>query len=113
MTLAGPHSERGQSTVELVALLPLLVTMMFALLTFVAAGRAHEEAGEAAAAGARALLNDQDPSAAACTALGRGSGCRRGVSVRGRSVTVTVRPRGPFARLNRELSATETAQAGP
>ena len=111
MTLA--DSERGQSTVEVVALLPLLVTLMFALLTFVAAGRAHEEAGEAAAAGARALLNDQDPSAAACKALGRPSRCDRVVSVRGRAVTVTVRPRGPFARLNRSLEAVETARAGP
>jgi hypothetical protein len=113
MTLGRLYSQSGQSTVEVVALLPLLVTLMFALLTFVAAGRAHEEAGEAAAAGARALLNDQDPSAAACAALGRSSGCRDSVVVRGRAISVTVRPRGPLARLNRSLSATETAKVGP
>jgi hypothetical protein len=108
-----PPRERGQATVELVALLPLLITLMLALFTLLAAGRAHEEAGAAAEAGVVALLNDRDPHAAACTALGRSPRCRRGVQVRGRTVTVRVRPKGPFPPLNRTLQATETAKAGP
>jgi TadE-like protein len=103
----------GQATVELIALLPLLVTLTLGLFTFLAADRAHEQAAEAAQAGARALLNDRDPQAAACTALGRSPHCRHGVSVSGRAVTVKVRPKGPFPRLNRSLQAVETAKAGP
>ena len=108
-----PHREAGQATVELIALLPLLVTVTLGLFTFLAADRAHEQAAEAAHAGARALLNDRDPQEAACTALGRSPRCSRGVRVIGRSVKVTVRPQGPFKRLNRSLEAVETAKAGP
>jgi TadE-like protein len=103
----------GQATVELIALLPLLVTLTLGLFTFLAADRAHEQAAEAAQAGARALLNDRDPKEAACTTLGRSPSCRHGVSVSGRAVTVTMRPKGPFPRLNRSLQAVETAKAGP
>jgi hypothetical protein len=113
VTRCGRHSEAGQATVELVALLPLLVTLTLGLLTFLAADRAHEQAAEAAQAGARALLNERDPQEAACTALGRSPRCHHGVRVSGRAVTVTVRPKGPFPRLNRSLEAVKTAKAGP
>jgi hypothetical protein len=106
-------SQHGQSTVELVALLPLLVALGLGLFSLLAAGRAHEDAAQAAEAGAVALLHDGDPRAAACAALGRPERCRAGVRIAGRRVTVSVRPRGPFRRLNRELQATETADAGP
>jgi hypothetical protein len=109
----GPHREGGQATVELIALMPLLVTLTLGLFTFLSADRAHEQAAEAAQAGARALLNDRDPQAAACTALGRSPHCSRGVQVSGRAVTVRVQPKGPFARLNRSLEAVEMAKAGP
>jgi hypothetical protein len=115
---AGPlprflHRAAGQATVELIALLPLLVTLTLGLFTFLAADRAHEQAAEAAQAGARALLNDRDPQEAACTTLGRSPRCRHGVDVSGHAVTVTVRPKGPFPRLNRSLEAVETAKAAP
>jgi hypothetical protein len=113
VTRSGPHPEGGQATVELIALLPLLVTLTLGLFTFLAADRAHEQAAEAAQAGARALLNDRDPQHAACTALGRSPRCRRGVQVSGRAVTVRLRPKGPFPRLNRSLEAVETAKAAP
>lgn len=113
MTAGQTTSEHGQATVELVALLPLLVTLTLGLFTFLAADRAHEQAAEAADAGARALLNERDPQAAACASLGRSPRCRRGVRVRGRAVTVHVRPKGPFPRLNRSLEAVATARAGP
>jgi hypothetical protein len=108
-----PGGAAGQATVELIALLPLLVTLTLGLFTFLAADRAHEQAAEAAQAGARALLNARDPQEAACSALGRAPRCRRGVRVSGRAVTVRVRPNGPFAGLNRTLEAVETAKAGP
>ena len=103
----------GQATVELIALLPLLITLTLGLFTFLAADRAHEQAAEAAQAGARALFNERDAQEAACTVLGRSPRCRRDVRVSGRAVTVRVRPRSPFTPLNRSLEAVETAKAGP
>jgi len=105
--------QRGQATVELVALLPVVVGVVLAVFTFLAAGKARERAAQAAEAGAVALLHDGDPRAAACAALGRSPACRRGVRVRGHEVTVSVRPDGPIGRLNRQLEATESALAGP
>lgn len=102
----------GQATVELVAFLPLVVSVVLGVFTLLAAGQAKERAAQAAEAGAVALLHDADPRAAACAALGRSHRCREGVRLRGRTVTVTVRPNGPIHRLNRELEATETAIAG-
>jgi hypothetical protein len=108
-----PAGAHGQATVELIALLPLLVSLTLGVFTFLAADRAHEQAAEAAQAGARALLNDGDPHEAACTALGRSPRCSTAVRVSGRAVTVHVLPKGPFKRLNRSLEAVETAKAGP
>jgi hypothetical protein len=104
---------RGQSAVEVVALVPLLLGLALGLLTLLAAGRAREAAAQAAEAGAVALLHDGDPRAAACAALGHSGRCRAGVRISGRRVTVTVAPHGPVRALARALAATETAAAGP
>lgn len=106
-------AERGQATVELVALLPLLAAVVLAAAAVLAAGSAREAAGTAAEAGAVALLQDGDPAAAARRALGRDAIERATVKVEGRRVSVTVRPGlvpGPLARV---LTATGTAHAGP
>ena len=105
--------DRGQSALELVALLPLLFAVAVGLFTLLAAAKAREDAAQAAEAGAVALLHDGDPRAAACAALGRPEHCRAGVRIHGRRVTVTLRPRGPVPRLNHELQASKTADAGP
>ena len=103
--------ERGQATVELAALLPLVVVIAlagYALLTGLAAG---EQAGVAAEAGAIALLQDRDPAAAARAALAEPARATVRVRVRGRAVSVAVRPRVPLvARL---LRTRVTAHAGP
>ena len=54
-------SASGQATVELVALLPLAVAAGLAGATILAAQSAAEHAGQAAHAGAIALLQDRDP----------------------------------------------------
>jgi hypothetical protein len=105
--------DRGQATLELVALLPLLFAVAVGLFTLLAAAKAREDAAQAAEAGAVALLHDGDPRAAACAALGRPEHCRAGVRIHGRQITVTLRPRGPIHRLDRELQASKTADAGP
>jgi len=105
----GVRSTRGQSTVEVVAVLPVLLAVGLAAFTLLNAGRAEEAAGAAAEAGAVALLQGREPAAAARAAL-RGWPARRSeVRVAGRRVTVRVTPAGPFAA---RLRASVTANAG-
>jgi uncharacterized protein (UPF0333 family) len=62
-------SERGQASVELAALLPLVLLVALVVAQLLAAGRCRELAGQAAAAGAAAVLQDEDPAVAARRAL--------------------------------------------
>jgi hypothetical protein len=102
--------EDGQATVELVALLPLVLVVALAAAVFVAAQSAGEKAGQAAQAGAMALLQGGDPRSAARAALSRHT--RATIAVRGRRVTVRVRPSLPFRVLEGPLIATAVADAG-
>ena len=101
--------QRGQATVELAALLPLLAVIALAAYAMLAGLGAGEQAGVAAEAGAIALLQDRDPAAAARDSLPDGT--RASVRVEGRRVSVAIRPRVPLvARL---LRTRVTAHAGP
>lgn len=102
----------GQASVELVALLPLVATIGFGGFQVLAAGAAEEVAGSAAEAGAVALLQDGDASAAARRALPHWARSRSTVRVGGRRITVRVEPRG-LGALTSRLVATATADAGP
>jgi hypothetical protein len=102
----------GQATVELVLLLPLLLAAALAAAALLAAHSAGEQAGQAAEAGAVALLQNRDPAAAARAALPAGTRHRAAIAVHGRRVTVTLRPRLPVAALERSLTARATADAG-
>lgn len=104
-------SQRGQAAVELVAFLPVVVIVVAAVVQVLAAGSAHERAGEAAEAGAVAMLQDADPEAAVERALG-GDKARASFVVDGRRVQVTVRPRAFAPSLSRALAATVRADAG-
>jgi hypothetical protein len=104
---------RGQSTVELVGLLPLLVTVVFAAAQLLAAGVASELADHAAQAGAMALLQDDGAAGeAARHALPGWARDRANVEVRGRRVIVTVRPPSPLGPVADALSARAVADAG-
>jgi hypothetical protein len=104
---------RGQSTVELVGLLPLLVTVVFAAAQLLAAGVAGELADHAAQAGAMALLQgDGAPQDAVRDALPRWARQRADVEVRGRRVLVTVRPPSPLRPVADALTAHAVADAG-
>jgi len=105
--------ERGQATVELIALLPLLLVAALAGAALLAAQAADEQAGAAAQAGAMALLQGGDARAAATRALPAAVRSRAVIRVRGRRVTVRVSPRLPIAALTRPLTAHATADAGP
>jgi Flp pilus assembly protein TadG len=103
--------QAGQSTVEVVVAIPLLLAVAFAAFAVLAAGSARETAAAAAQAGAMAMLQDADPEAAAKDVLRAADTGPATVTVDGREVQVTVRPRhlGPAGTL---LDATSTAQAG-
>lgn len=103
--------ERGQATVELAALLPLVAVIALAGYALLAGLAAGEQAGVAAEAGAIALLQDRDPKAAARDALSTSARGTATVRIEGRRVTVAVRPRVPLvARL---LRTRVSAHAGP
>jgi hypothetical protein len=103
-------SDDGQATVELVALLPMLLLVGLAAAAFLAAQSATEQAGQAAQAGAMALLQGGDPRAAARAALPRHAHAT--ITVRGRRVTIRVGPKLPLPGLAGPLTATATADAG-
>jgi hypothetical protein len=108
----GLACQRGQATVELVALLPLLLLAGLAGAAILTAQSAAEHAGQAAQAGAMAMLQDGDARAAAREALPTGTRNRAAITVRGHRITVRVRPRTPLPFLTGALTATETADAG-
>lgn len=102
--------ERGQSSVELVALLPVVCAVALAVAVAVVALSARDVAAEAASAGALALVQERDPRAAAHDVLGKR---RARVVVRGGRVSVVVRPRFPLGSLEAVLVARAAADAGP
>lgn len=104
--------ERGQASIELVALIPVIVIAVAAVVQVLAAGTARERASAAAEAGAVAMLQDADPRAAVEAALG-GSLDRADFEIEGRHVRVTVRPRAFAKPLGELLAATSRADAGP
>jgi hypothetical protein len=110
MSLRG---EDGQSTVEVVALLPLLIAVVLAVTQLLAAGMAREQAGTAAQAGAMALLQGDDPEDSVREAVPGWSRRRVAVRVRGRRVEVKLRPPSVIPRLADALTARVTADAGP
>jgi hypothetical protein len=103
------RSARGQSTVEVVGLLPLLLAVGLAVFSLLGAGRAEEAAGSAAEAGAVALLQGREPQVAARAALAGWPVRRTQVRIAARRVTVRVTPAGPFGV---QLRATAMADAG-
>jgi hypothetical protein len=103
----------GQATVELVALLPLLLAIGVSAAALVAGHSASEQAGLAAQAGAMAVLQGGDPQEAAERALPADLRPRATIAVEGRRVTVRLRPRLPVAAVAAAMTAEVTADAGP
>jgi hypothetical protein len=106
-------ADRGQASVELVALLPLTLIIGLAIMAVLAARAASGDASAAAQAGAMALIQDGEPHEAAEAALSGDVRKRATIDVRGRKVTVTVRPPAALPLLGDAFAATATAHAGP
>ncbi len=106
-------SERGQSTVELVAALPVLLLVGLLALQLFATGYALTLADGAAEAGALALAVGHPAAAAARDALPAWAEDDVGVSVEGGRVTVTLSPPSPLPMLADRLAVTSSAAARP
>jgi hypothetical protein len=107
------RAESGQSSVELVAMLPLALIVGLAILSLLAARSTAGQAAAAAHAGAMALIQDADADDAARAALPAPARARADITVRGRRVEVTVRPPAHLPFLDRTLASTAVADAGP
>lgn len=104
--------ERGQASVEVVALVPVLVLAAGASFEALAAGAGHELAGHAAEAGAIALSEGADPRAAARAAVPDWSRSGLRIRVRGTKVAVRLRPLAPARAIGRLLESEAVADAG-
>jgi hypothetical protein len=104
---------RGQASVELVGIVPCAVLVAFAVGQLLAAGAARELAGNAAEAGAAAILQGGDPKAEARDALPGWSEDRAQIRVDGRVVRVRLRPVALIPGVADRLVATVVADAGP
>ncbi len=104
--------QAGQAAIELVALLPLLLAAGLVIMQLLIAGATAEYAGQAAEAGAVAILQDHDPSAAARSSIPSWTGRDVHVGVHGRKVTVRLRPRSLLPAVGDLLATTADANAG-
>ena len=103
----------GQATIELVAALPLVFAVGVGVVQLLAAGLCREAAASAAEAGARAMLQGDDPRGAARGAL---PGWARGgswIHVDGRRVEVRITPPRIVPVLGGLLQVHDAAEAGP
>ena len=110
--LVAVRGEGGQSSVELIALLPLVLIVALGVASLLGARAASGQAAAAAQAGAMAILQDEDPRAAAREALPEHARGRSTVTVRGPRVAVEVRPRALVPFLSATLAASASADAG-
>ena len=104
------RDQRGQASVELLGLLPLLLVVGLAGLQLLAVGYASVLAGAAAESGALALAGGGDPKAAVKDALPGWSRARARARVEGGRVTVRLRPPSPLRALAQRLEVTAAAQ---
>jgi hypothetical protein len=93
--------------------MPLLAVVVAIAAQLLAAGVARELAGNAARAGAIALLQGGEAERAARAALPGWSRERLEVHVSGRRVRVRLRPPALVPRVGELLAATRVADAGP
>lgn len=96
------NSERGQASVEVIALVPLVLAVIAAFAVTAVMLAAKSGADAAAEAGAIAAVNGVQPGRSAAQAVPGWLGAKLAVTVRGRKVTVKLIPRvlpGPLAAL--------------
>jgi hypothetical protein len=102
--------ERGQASLELLGLLPLLVAVALAAAQLLAVGYSSVLAGNAAESGALALAGGGDPRSGARDALPGWSRARARVSVSGGEVRVALRPPALLRALADRLEVSASAK---
>lgn len=107
------RGDTGQASVELVALLPLLLVIALVVFSVIVAHSADEEAGAAAEAGALALIQGGDPRDAAVAALPEAIRRRARIAIDGRRVRVHIPARLPLPGLADRLAGDAVSDAGP
>jgi hypothetical protein len=103
------RGERGQATLELLGLLPVLLVVALAGAQLLAVGYSSVLAGNAAEAGALALAGGGDPRAGARAALPGWSRAHARVSVSGGQVRVRLRPPTLLRSLAERLEVSTSA----
>jgi pilus assembly protein CpaE len=103
------HGERGQASLELLGLLPLLIAVALAAAQLLAVGYSSVLAGNAAEAGALALAGGGDPRAGARAALPGWSRAHARVSTAGGQVRVELRPPALLRALAQSLEVSASA----
>jgi hypothetical protein len=103
------RGERGQTAIEFLGALPVLVGLGLALAQLLAVGYAAVLAGNAAEAGGLALAAGADVRASARNALPGWGRAGATVDVRDGRVTVRLRPPSLVAGLGRRLEVESTA----
>jgi hypothetical protein len=101
--------QRGQATLELLGLLPLLLAVALAGAQLLAVGYSSVLVGNAAEAGALALAGGGDPSAGARHALPGWSRAHARVAVSGGEVRVRLRPPALLGALAASLEVSAAA----
>ena len=107
--MTSARGSRGQASVELLALMPLLLALALAVLQLLAVGYASVLAANAAEAGALALAAGGDARAGAREALPGWSRARAHVAVRGGEVDVRLRPPALLRALGERLTVDASA----
>jgi len=102
--------ERGQASVEAVALMPVLLVVGLGLMQLLAVGYASVLAGGAAEAGALAVARGADPRAAAREALPGWSQTRARIEVEGGRVEIRLRSPSPLQALAERLEVAAAAE---
>ena len=103
-------SDRGQASVEFLAVLPVVLVIALAAAQLLAVGYSSVLAGNAAEAGALALAGGGDPRAAARAAVPGWSLARARVTVEGGEVSVRLRPPTLLRSLTGELEVSAQAE---
>jgi hypothetical protein len=107
--IRGRSMEAGQASVELLAVLPLLVALALAVFQLLAVGYSSVLASNAAEAGALALAAGGDARAGVREALPGWSRARADIRVSGGKVDVRLRPPALLRALSERLAVTGVA----
>jgi pilus assembly protein CpaE len=108
-----PFAERGQASVEVVAMMPALLIVGLGLLQLLAVGYAATLAGAAAEAGALAAAGGGNAVDAARASVPGWSRARMRLEQRGGRVRVSMRPPSPIHALGRRLAVEASAAVAP